>query len=95
MQYRIDFMERQPQFDFVLVPIEDRPSIFFVETNQVVADPTVVLLRQIQRRFVMADRNQRFHAQAPALVKQIIVEFQTRFVGFGIVAVRENPRPRN
>ena len=95
MQHRIDFVERQPQLDFVLIPIEDRPRVLLVETDQVMADPTVVLLGKVERRLVMADRHERLHAQAPALVEQIVVEFEPRLVGLIVVAVRENARPRN
>ena len=50
---RVDFIERQPVFDFVFVAREDRAHVVLIEADHFAVDPAVVFAGQVQRRFVM------------------------------------------
>ena len=95
VQHRVDFIEGQPVFDLALVAVKEHPHIIFIEANEVMIDPAVVFLGQIERRFIVGNRHQRFNAVFVAFVEQIVIELQALFIRLCIIAVWENPAPGN
>ena len=95
MQHGVDLVERQPVFYFIPIARKDRAHIAFVETNEVVAHPSVVCFREVERRLIVRDRDERLDAVSQTRVKEIVVELQPRLVRLRIVPVRIDAAPRN
>ena len=95
VQHGVDLIERQPVFYFIPIARKDRAHIAFVEVDEVVAHPAIVCFREVERRLVVRDRDERLDAVSQALVKEIVVELQPRLVRLCIVPVRIDAAPRN
>ena len=95
MENRVDFIKGQPILDLILVAGKNRADIALVEANQIAVGPTIVLTSQMQGRFIVREGNQRLNAIFSQLIKEIVVELQTSFIGLRLVSVWENPRPGN
>ena len=90
VQHRVDFVEGQPVLHALAVAGEHGAGVAFVETNEFAAGPAVVLLDQVQRGFIVAEGDERFHAVLLELVEHAVVEGEARLVRGFFVATRED-----
>ena len=93
MQDGVDLVEGQPVFHSALIPCKQHLAEVQIKVDEFTAVPAIVFFCQIQRRFVMADGNQRLNAVLFALGDHIVIELQALFVGRSVIAIRENSAP--
>ena len=93
VQHRVDFVEGQPVLHALAVAGEYGAGVAFVEADEFAAGPAVVLFDQVQRGFVVAEGDERFHAVLFELVEHTVVEGEARLVGGLLVAAGEDARP--
>ena len=93
MQRHIDFVKGQPVFDFIFITGEHRAGVIFKETDGIAAAPATVFFYDAVRHFVMGKRHQRCNTVFCHLIKQSVVECQTRFVRLRFIPLREDTRP--
>ena len=89
----IDLVKSQPIFNFILITIKNHLAKFHVEINQLSVNPTIVLLDQRIRQFVMGDRHKRFNTMFPEAVKDIIVKLKSRLIWYILLPSREDSCP--
>ena len=95
VQHGVDLVERQPVFYFIPITRKDCAHVPLIESDEVVAHPAVVCFREVERRLIVRDRDERLDAMSQTLVEEIIVELQPRLVRLRIVPIRINAAPRN
>ena len=95
VQHGVDLVERQPVFYFIPIARKDRAHVPLVEVDEVVAHPAIVCFRKVKRRLIVRDRDERLDAMSQTLIKEIVVELQSRLVRLRIVSVRIDAAPRN
>ena len=93
VQHRVDFVEGQPVLHALAVAGEHGAGVAFVEADELAAGPAVVLLDQVQRGFVVAEGDERFHAVLFELIQHAVVEGEARLVRGFFVAAGEDTRP--
>ena len=93
MDNQVNLVDDNPLVYLALVALEQRLAVFDEEVHQLTAGPAVVLQRQIQRHFVMANGNHRVKAVGNHAVNQIVIVFQALLAGIGVITVREDTRP--
>ena len=93
VQHGVDFVEGQPVLHALAVAGEYGAGVAFVEADEFAAGPAVVLLDQVQRGFVVAEGDERFHAVLFELVEHAVVEGEARLVRGFFVAAGEDTRP--
>ena len=91
----VDLIEGHPVFDLILVTLHDAKSIAYEEIHQFAVGPAAVLLCQIVGHLEVAECDDRLDAVLQELVKQIVIELQTLFIGLCLIALRENAAPGN
>lgn len=57
IQDRVDLVEGQPVLHLMAIAREDRADITGIEIDELTIQPAVVLLRQMQGRFIMGERH--------------------------------------
>ena len=95
VQRHVDFIKGQPQFYFAFEAFKHRAGVAFKEANHLAVAPTAVVFHQRPRHLVVGQRHQRGDVVLRHLIEQLVVKCQPGFIGFSIVAVGVNPRPRN
>ena len=91
----VNLVERHPIFYFVFVAFETSHRETNEHINQFAVSPAAVFRDEVIRHFKMAECDDRFDIVFAHFVKHFVVKFQTLFIRFGIVTVRENSRPCN
>ena len=89
----VDFIERHPVGDFVLVAGEAGFREFLEEGDAFPVAETAVLLDQMPRHFEMRQRDDRLDAVLAPFIKQAVLESQSLPRSAIFIAVREDVRP--
>ena len=74
MKNGIDFVESQPIFHLILVSGKDRADVALVKIDELVTLPSVVLLCKVERRLIVGNRDERFHAVLMAFIKKSVIK---------------------
>ena len=76
VQNRIDLIKREPILHPPPEVLKDRPGEILVEPNELPVCSPAVLLRQVQRQLVVAERHQRYNIVCKQFVDDAIVKRQ-------------------
>ena len=93
MRNQIDLVYIDPQLHPVMIPVQNHLTVAFKTIDCFFLIPSPVFQDQIDRHFIMAHGDHRFHSVGKNLIDQVIVKSQPFLIGFSIVAIGENPRP--
>ncbi len=91
----VDFVERHPELDFVLVARKAGDREAHEEVDELAAAPAAVFFHERERHLEVRERDNGLHAVLVHLVKEVVVELEAGLVRLGVVAVREDARPRD
>ena len=89
----IDFVERQPILNLVLETFKASRHVFNKQVDSLAIVIAAIFFDQLERHFVMIQRDERLDIILAALVDNVFIKFQARFIRLGVVTVRENSRP--
>ena len=89
----VNLVEGEPEFDLVLIAVEDGLAVLLKEADELAACPAVVLLDQVIGHLVVRERHERLDVVSTQAVEDAVVEGEAGLVGLGVVAVGENTAP--
>ena len=91
----VDLVKGQPVLHFVLIAGKHYLREADKEINEFTVAPAAVFSHQVVRHLKMGERDHRFDTIFQALVEQIVIELQARFIGLQLITQRKNARPGN
>ncbi len=89
----VDLVKGHPVLHFMLVALKNDLREANKEVDQLTVAPAAVFRHQVERHLEVGKRDHRLDAVLQALVKKIVIEFESRFVRLQLVAFREDTRP--
>ena len=89
----VDLVECQPVFDLVLISSEQCVAVLNEQIDDLSVGEAAVLCDDCPRNLIMADGYQRFDIVFLTFIKYAVIECQTRFIGFFVVAVGIDSAP--
>ena len=90
---QVDLVDDDPLLDLAFVAFEADFAILHKEVDEFSGIPAVVFDGQVQRHLIVGKRDQWFQTVFDHAVKEAVIESQTFFVWFFIIAVREDSCP--
>lgn len=93
VQHVVHFVEGQPVFDPVVVPLKDGFAVVEVKVDGLAVAPAAVVVHQIEGRLIVGQGDDGLDAQALHLIEQFVVEPQALLAGLGLVPVGKDAAP--
>ena len=91
----VDLVERHPPPHLVVVTLEADPGKPGEELDQLTVAEAAVVAGQVQRQLEVGQGDHRLNAVGQELVEHRVIEGEPFLVRLGLVAVGEDPRPRD